>query len=145
MNIPVASWLLARRLVVLSYAEEAGETGQADRRGIEMANECRAAAVEDHTDDSAPLFSVDGTTTRVPVVDYRIEGGFEVPRVTVQVLRVVLAALTETGVVSTFQVQDAPDSPVTFTLIDGRTATLRPRLDSAYMVGELAEYMTVIR
>ena len=83
---------------------------------------------------------VAGDRLPLPALDYEIGGGRITPRVTVQVLHVVLAALTDSELVAAFHVQDSPDNPVEVTLTDGRTTTLRSHQDGSYSLGLLAEF-----
>lgn len=94
--------------------------------------------------ETHPPFTVPvaGNRLLLPALDYQIGGGRITPHVTVQVLHVILAALTDEAIVSAFHVEDEPDNPVSVVLSDGRTTTLRSHIDGSYSLGLLAEFTT---
>lgn len=94
--------------------------------------------------ETHPPFTVPvaGDRLPLPALDYEIRPGRIIPRVTVQVLDVILAALTDEAILSAFHIADEPDNPVSLVLSDGRTTTLRSHRDGSYSLGLLAEFTT---
>jgi hypothetical protein len=90
------------------------------------------------------LFTVTGTGQQLPALYIEPSAGqIPVPKVTVSVLHVLLAALLDNEQVVTFNIADRPDHPITLTTADGRVTTLRAHVDGSYSVGLLAEFCDV--
>ncbi len=91
--------------------------------------------------DAVP-FTVNPNGPELPAVALLRFGPIRLPVVTVSVLPVLLAALTDSGIVAAFHIEDAPDNPVRISTYDGRNCTLVAHRDGTYSIGMVHRYCT---